>query len=152
MSVERIMTPLGGRRAVRCYECDELGPIRATGSDARTAAQAAGWARNYPRGRGEGFRCPACRAGVPAGTNTEPAPAAVSPEVAAKVLTVLHADEYFVSDDEQDLVEVLICDARNHVTSRFGDEQLLEFARAARLAVTDTGMDRLIELAAEAGR
>lgn len=139
-----------GMRAVRCYECDATGPERATSGGARAGAKEAGWARNYPNGRGEGFRCPQCRAGAP--DTVGDTPLAVSPEVAAKVLTVLHRDEYFVTDDEQDLVEVLVCDIRSTTPARFSDEQLLEFARACRLTTTDAGLERLATLARSADR
>lgn len=139
-----------GMRAVRCYECDATGPEHAASGDARAAAKEAGWARNYPNGRGEGFRCPQCRAGAP-GTDPD-SPLAVSPVVAAKVLTVLHLDEYFVTDDEQDLVEVLVCDVRSTTTARFSDDQLLEFGRACRLTTSDAGLEQLAALAKGAGR
>lgn len=79
-------------------------------------------------------------------------PVEISPTVAAKVLTVLHRDEYFVTDDEQDLVEVLVCDARSTTASKFTDDLLLEFAAACRLAVTGPGIDQLLLLAKAAGR
>jgi hypothetical protein len=51
----------GPNRATRCAGCNKLGPARPKATDARAAAKAAGWARSYPGGRGESFRCPDCR-------------------------------------------------------------------------------------------
>lgn len=75
----------------------------------------------------------------------------VRPVVAAKVLSVLRLDEYSMTDDEHDLVEVLIHDA-SRTAPVFTDEQLLEWARACRLTCSKAGLDQLRGLAAEADR
>lgn len=50
-----------GNRYVVCSGCGAEGPHRAGDRHAREAAKSAGWARSYPRGRGEDFFCPTCR-------------------------------------------------------------------------------------------
>lgn len=50
-----------GLRYVVCCDCGAEGPHRKGSRATREAAKAEGWSRIYPRGRGEDFRCPACR-------------------------------------------------------------------------------------------
>lgn len=57
-----------GARVVECSWCGAYGPHALTARAARDGARAAGWARLYPRGRGEDFKCPDCRRTVPHGT------------------------------------------------------------------------------------
>lgn len=56
------MTDEAVNNAVECVDCDALGPVRPTISEAGRAASAEGWARSYdPEGSETIWRCPTCR-------------------------------------------------------------------------------------------
>lgn len=93
---------MGGHKyRVRCRDCDTTGPEADRAGAARQLAAEAGWARSYPNGRGEAFRCPECRdprTSGPGRTRIVPISALLTPEMYDRVRAYAYGADMSIAD------------------------------------------------------